>query len=233
MFLYLLQSNKLQITSLITYIAVCLGLFPVLTYIFTRNKPKTASIISFYLVAGFATDLLITPILSDSVETKFLGAKLFTVIEFSLLSIFLFDFINHNKKKFIFTSGSVLFIVSIIYENLISSNTNFDSITTGLCALLIISYSLISLFEKISNPKTIFKLDWIFIATTSFIIYFSGTFFIYILSKSNFFDEDFQSSYIIINSSILLVRNSLLSISFYTLAKNSNSNTNSMSLATQ
>ena len=196
-----------------------LGLLPVVSFLFTNNKPKSAKIICLYLLGGFTIDLLITPLFSDSVNSQFVGSKIFTLIEFGFLSIFMYKQLILKKKYILFSISSILFAFSFLFENLISSNNNFDSISTGVCALSIILYSIFYLFEKISTTDAKYEFDWISISVISFLIYFSGTFFIYILSKNNFFDQDFQSSYTLINSVILIIRNSLLSIAFFTLVK--------------
>ena len=199
--------------------AVFLGLLPVISLLFKNNRPQSAKIISLYLLGGFITDLLITPIFSDSVNSQFVGSKIFTLIEFYFLSIFMYKQLVLKRKYIIFSISTILFSFSILYENLISYNNNFDSISTGVCALSIIVYCMFYLFEKISTPDANYKFDWISISVISFLIYFSGTFFIYILSKNNFFNQDFQSSYILINAVILIIRNSLLSIGFFSLLK--------------
>jgi len=87
--------------------------------------------------------------------------------------------------------------------------------------LLILIFSLIYLFSKVnynSNPEN-FKIDGAFLVVSSIIIYFSGTFFIYILSKNNYFDENFRSLYSLINALVLITRNLIILTAFITELK--------------
>jgi two-component system, NarL family, sensor kinase len=109
----------------------------------------------------------------------------------------------------------------VFTENVLINNQSFDSISTGVSALMILIFSIIYLFSRIkynTNPE-IFKIDGSFLVVSSIIIYFSGTFFIYILSKNNYFDENFRLSYSLINALVLIVRNILILTAFITELK--------------
>lgn len=87
--------------------------------------------------------------------------------------------------------------------------------------MLILIFSIIYLFSKVnynSNPEN-FKIDGSFLVVSSIIIYFSGTFFIYILSKNNYFDENFRSLYSLINALVLITRNLIIITAFITEIK--------------
>jgi hypothetical protein len=121
----------------------------------------------------------------------------------------------------IFIAFTSLFAFTLFTENILIQNQNFDSISTGVSALLILIFSLIYLFSKVnynSNPEN-FKIDGPFLVVSSIIIYFSGTFFIYILSKNNYFDENFRSLYSLINALVLITRNLIILTAFITELK--------------
>jgi len=124
--------------------------------------------------------------------------------------------IKSRIRKRIFISFTSLFSITLFTENILIQNQNFDSISTGVSALLILVFSLIYLFSKVnynSNPEN-FKIDGAFLVVSSIIIYFSGTFFIYILSKNNYFDENFRSLYSLINATVLITRNLIILAAF-------------------
>jgi len=202
---------------------------PSLIYLINRQKVKKYAIISYYLLFGVFTDLFLSPTIDVFFKTPFGGARIFSIVEFSLLSFFIYrNTISNNKAK-LFLLGSITFLVTTIYENFISSYNNFDSITTGISALIILIYSIFYLFQIISSPKGMPKLDASFTIIISFIIYFAGTFFIYILSKNNFIDKSFQELYTLINSSILILRNIIITTAFLQSSKQENFNHNQLS----
>ncbi len=168
--------------------------------------------------------MLISPLFLMIFKSPFLGAHLFTLIEFSIISIFLFSNSHATQKKLIFSIGSIFFIFSFIYENFIIVQQNFDSISTGISGLVILIYCIYYLFHKVNQPNGLINLDHSFLVIVSFIIYFAGTFFIYILSKNNLFDEKFQKSYVIINSLILFLRNLIITFAFAQKLKESKLN---------
>jgi hypothetical protein len=171
-------------------------------------------LIAVYLFLGIFIDLFVSPFFLLVFKSPFLGAHLFTLIEFLLLSIYLFIHIYTEKKILLFGLGSFLFLSLFIYENFIITQKNFDSISTGISALIILIYSIYYLFHKINTPTGLINFDLSFLIIVSFIIYFSGTFFIYILSKNNLVDTNFQQSYILINTLILVLRNLIISFAF-------------------
>jgi hypothetical protein len=128
---------------------------------------------------------------------------------------------NATQKKILFGIGSIIFLFFFSYENFIIIQKNFDSISTGISGLIILIYCVYYLFQKISQPNGLIDFDHNFFIIVSFIIYFAGTFFIYILSKNNFLDQKFQNSYILINSLILVTRNLLISFAFLLKIKES------------
>jgi len=110
---------------------------------------------------------------------------------------------------------SLLFIIFSIFDFFYSKSNTFDSNPTGIACILILSYSIYYLFEKIKTPDSLFLYStpnfWIVV---SLIIFFSGTFFIYIFSQSNFNNPEFKSTFNIINSSFNILKNLLFSIAF-------------------
>lgn len=164
--------------------------------------------------------MFITPLGLLLFDSEFFGIKIFTFFEFLLISIFYYERIFIRNKNLIFTFFSSLFLGTLLYENLTEENSSFDSFSVGVSAITILTYSIIFLYSIVSNTKKVIKIDWQFIISTALIIYFSGTFFIYILSKNNFYYKDFQASYDLINPIILITRNSMFLFAFVNYRKN-------------
>ena len=86
---------------------------------------------------------------------------------------------------------------------------DFDSLPTGIEAIILIIFSILCLLE-ILNSNDIFKKSktWI---SFGIIIYFSGSFFLFILSSSNLKYEAFANDYAMIVSIFNIVKNLLFS----------------------
>jgi len=209
--------NTYPITTYLLYLSLILGLIPIVLSVFSPKKTKNLRIVTIYLFTALFTDLFLNPISRVYFNSPFFAAKVFTVIEFVLISIYLFPLIQLKIKKSIFLVFSSLFFITIFIENILINNENFDSFSTGVSALIVLIYSIIYLFSKISfdsNPDS-FKIDATFLIVSSMIIYFSGTFFIYILTKNNFLDKDFRSSYSLINALVLTSRNIIIVFAYF------------------
>lgn len=193
-----------------------MGCIPIGISVFFQKKTKDLRIITIYLFVTFFTDLFLIPISKVYFNSPFIASKIFTAIEFGLVSIYLYPLIKLNIKNSIFILFSSLFAITIFTENILISNQNFDSISTGVSALLILILSIIHLFSRVSYNSNleIFKIDASFLIVSSIIIYFSGTFFIYILTKNNFLDVNFRTSYSLINALVLIIRNLIIVIAF-------------------
>ncbi len=171
--------------------------------------------ILLYLIFGILTDTFIFPIVLHRTNNQFITYRFFTILEYILLSSFLYFNIKSKVFKRIVFILSILFIVYSIYDLINSKSNSFDSRPTGIACILILTYSIFYLFEKIKTPDSLFLYStpnfWVVVAL---IIYFSGTFFIYIFSQSNFNDPGFKSLFSIINSSFNIFKNLLFSIAF-------------------
>jgi hypothetical protein len=209
--------NTYPITTYLLYLSLLLGFIPIVISVLFPKKTKNLRVISIYLFTALFTDLFLNPISKVYFNSPFIASKIFTVIEFALVSLYLFPLIQLKTKKSIFITFSSLFVVTIFTENILIKNQSFDSFSTGVSALIVLIYSIIYLFSKVSfdtNPES-FKLDKTFLIVSSILIYFSGTFFIYILIKNNYLYEDFRSSYSLINALVLTTRNLIIVFAFF------------------
>ena len=204
------------ITTYLLYLSLFLCFVPIVISVFYQKKTRSLRIICFYLLITLFTDLFLNPISKIYFNSPFVGAKIFTAVEFGLVSLYLYPLIQLKIKKLIFIVFSSIFVITIITENILIDNQNFDSVSTGVSALLILILSILYLFSRVSyNPNLeIFKIDSPFLIISSIIIYFSGTFFIYILTKNNFLDENFRISYSLINALVLIIRNLIIVVVF-------------------
>ena len=108
----------------------------------------------------------------------------------------------------------ILFIVfGLIDYFFITNEKTFNSITASVQAVLIIGLCLYYFFDQLKQPTPMVINTsinfWIIIA---FLIYLSGTFFLYLMAENMIKDRAFYKQYAIINSSFNVIKNVLLSV---------------------
>lgn len=152
-------------------------------------------------------------------ELEAITVASYTIFEYFFFAFFLyFSLKNINNKKAL-QIGSLVFTLSAIlnlYSNLTSSvNIQvFDTLTVSVSAITLIIFCLIFLFEKIQKPDIGFiyakKSFWIVVGI---MIYFSGTFFLF-LQYSELSEKE-QENFWIINWFCIILKNIFFAIAFY------------------
>jgi len=104
----------------------------------------------------------------------------------------------------------ILEIIDIIFIN---KGEAFDSFTSGIECIIILFLCIAYLFVQLrgSISLSIYS-TFDFWVVITFLIYFSGTFFLYILAQSMGRDVSFQRQYFIINIAFNILKNILLCI---------------------
>ena len=181
-------------------------------------------------------------------DSELYSFRLFTIVEYSIISLFIFKLIESNQFKNIIKLGSITFLLAAIldiytssftdFDSLptglesksvnelaailviyTSSFTDFDSLPTGLESILILAYCLFFIYERITSTSFSFNgTVWI---TTGFILFFSGTFFLFILSQNNFKDSSFILTYGYIVAIFSIIKNMFITIGIATETNNS------------
>jgi len=203
------------IEKLLINTAIYSAFIPIGLFFFYKRKETGLIFILIYLISGLLTDLLIYPIVRHYTNNEFITYRIFTLLEYFLLSYFIYFNLKSKLFKRFIVILSTLFLLFSIFDLINSKSRSFDSSPTGIACILILSYSIFYLFEKIKNPDSLFLYStsnfWVIVA---FIIFFSGNFFIFIFTQSNYSDPAFQSVFTIINSSFNILKNLLFSIAF-------------------
>ncbi len=188
---------------------------PVIFYVsfLRRNKHEGLQVIFIYCATSLGTEIL-GPILKKvfSVNTFYILAS-FTVIEYSLLTIFLYQSIKEPRNKYVPIIGSVAFFVIAIMNFLQGRTSNFDSYSASVEAILIIIYSLLFLYGQIKDPAILFvyntKKFWV---VSAFFIYFSSTLFLFLYAAT--FTKQEHNNYWYINNLFDIIKNILFCIAF-------------------
>ena len=110
---------------------------------------------------------------------------------------------------------SIGFYAVCTFDVIQSSSSSFDSLPSGSSAILLIVYSIFSLYELlISNDQTFIYEKSKFWFTTAYVMYFAGTFFIFISAQNNFQNPVYFSFFQSLNDFFTIIRNILFSIGF-------------------
>jgi hypothetical protein len=134
----------------------------------------------------------------------------FNIIQFTLFSLFFYFSLKEKKLKYIPIIGAVVFYV-IAIRNFTSGT--FDTFSLALASVFFIPYCILLLYEQIRETDVVFvynnKKFWIIIA---FLLYFSGTLFLYIYIST--LPEKQRASYWQINNFFEILKNILFSVAF-------------------
>jgi hypothetical protein len=128
---------------------------------------------------------------------------------------------NRIFKTIILFSGIAFYAFAIwLYIYMIGDNEkSFDSLPASVESILIVAYSIFYLFDQMNKPQVIFIYQepnfWFVVA---FIIYFSGTLFLFIQASN--LDREIRDNFWKINLFLNITKNILFAIAFSTKKSN-------------
>jgi hypothetical protein len=127
----------------------------------------------------------------------------------------LYSVIDNRIFRAIILASSVVFYVFVIYYFLTTKNNTFDSLPASLEAILIVAFSIFYLFDQMNKPQVIFIYQepnfWFVVA---FILYFSGTLFLFIQASN--LSKEVRDNFWKINLFLMIIKNILFAIAFST-----------------
>jgi hypothetical protein len=184
-----------------------------------KSKQRFFSLIAFYSFYCIFSDLVLSKLSLKYLESELYSFRLFTIVEYSIITFFIFQLIESDLFKKLIKTGSIIFIIVSILDIYTSSFTSFDSLPSGLESILILSYCLFFVYEKMTSTDFSFNgTIWI---TIGFILFFSGTFFLFILSQNNFKDSSFILTYGYIVAIFNIIKNLFITIGIISESNNS------------
>ena len=182
--------------------------------LFKRNsKQKSLRVILFYILYCIFNEGLGFYLQSIHSEKFLIFFYSFTILEFSFFSLFIFVVIPDSIVKkivpYLWLSFIIFYFIDLVFVN---KGKGFDSVATGIECILVLfmCISYIFLILRKSNNLLIYS-TFEFSIVITFLIYFSGTFFLYILAESMRYNLAFRKQYSIINLSFNILKNLLLS----------------------
>lgn len=198
--------------SFLSKISVILPIF-FFIFFFKRNRSGGFWVIFVYCILSFITDNAFT---HQALEAySFYIFSTFTVIEYTLFTLFLYRSLKEKVFKIIMIGCSAIFYFIAILNFLTDKKNleSFDSMSASLEASLIIVYSIFFFYEQIKDPTVFYiyylKKFWIVIAL---LIYLSSTLFLFIYAAT--FTSQQQKTYWGINNISDVIKNLLFTISF-------------------
>lgn len=180
-----------------------------------RNNIQFWILFLFYFIYSLLNNIVLILLPRPPLLEEAFYYRIFTIIEFSVISYFFYG-ISHIRilKRFILFLSLAGLIFFLVRFTLFKSNDALGSLEITIVSIQIIIYSLFYLFEQIQEPRNFLIYNTTeFWFVTGVLIYFSGTFFIFIYTKDYLANnDDFAQLYNIINSSLYLVKNLLVTI---------------------
>lgn len=208
--------------DLLAYIITFIHILPPVVYaIYYKRNNKLSRIILFYCIYSIINEAarqapFIESLIPDSSQADSIFLSSFTIIEYLFFAYYLFHILKNRKFKVFLTLSSIVFLVVAtlnLVRLLTTSAGNFDAIPISVGSIILIIVSILYLFEAIQDPEIIFVYSkqsfWIIIGI---MIYFSGTFFLFLQYDS--LTQDEKNSFWIISIICFVLKNIFFSISF-------------------
>ena len=208
MYLYLV-SNKTKIDNLIIYISISLSLLPI--FLSWGSKLNVNLLLIFsYSIYSFFSDVFLNRFFQLNFGSEIISYRLFTIVEFSIfISLIYFNAKNKMIKNLTLLS-IFAFIISLIVDFGEFNIYDFDSLPTGVESIFIITLTIACIREKLMNQRIFTNLDiWIHFGN---LIYFSGLFFLFILSQKNIHNSEFANIFSIATAVFNIIKNITYSI---------------------
>ena len=191
---------------------------PLTIFFFSKKKQNGLWLIAFYLFYSMLTDLVLNKLSLKFFDSEIYSYRLFTIVEFTVLSFYLLKELVSDKFRLFIKISSLVFGAFVLFDLMTGTLNEFDSIPTGVESILILCSSLLVLYERIiKNEEYNVSSIWI---SVGIVLFFSGTFFLFILSESNFNDSAFSETYSYILASFKIISYILFSIGILLENKN-------------
>ena len=190
-------------------------LLPVVLYLSfrRRNQQEGLQVIFIYCLISLAIEILAPMLIKNFRISNFYLYASFTILEYTLLTIFLYRSVKDSRLRYIPIIGSIAFFAMVVANFLLYHSSKFDSLSASIEAILIIIYSILFLYGQIKDPSILFvyytKKFWVVIAI---FIYFSSTLFLFLYAAT--FTNQEHKSYWYINNIFDIIKNILFCIAF-------------------
>lgn len=185
--------------------------------IFARQKKdKALRVLFYYIIYSFLNDQLILFLSGTSLDDKttFLLNSLFTIVEYSLFSFFIYLSISGKIFKILIVIASIGFLVFAIRDFFThKENPVFDSLPASIESILILIYCIFYFFDQLSKPTITFLYQTsTFWLVLGLMVYTAGTFFLFLQAADA--PREVIDRFWTINLICNILKNAFLSIGF-------------------
>jgi len=158
-------------------------------------------------------------LLHDAIRDKALIYNLlsvYTVLEYSTFAFVLYSITESRRFRKIILFASIPFYIFTVAYYLLSDHSNaFDSLPASIEAIFIVAFSILYLFDQLNKPQVFFIYqEPAFWFVVGFVIYFSGTLFLFIQASN--LDRTIRDNFWIITLFSNIAKNILFAIAFST-----------------
>ena len=177
-----------------------------------RKKSKSLNFLSFYLFFCLVSDLILNKLSLKYFNSEIYSYRIFTIVEFCSIIFYSYYTTQNNLIKKLILGTLLLFFCSQLYDIIYNNTFDFDSIPVGIESVSILIVSILLIYNKLTNesPENIFSPE--VIISIAFILFFAGTFFLFILSQQNFYKKSFNETFSYIVASFNIIKNTLITI---------------------
>lgn len=179
-----------------------------------KSKEKTLRVVLFYILYCIVNEGMSFYLQSFGSPNTVYLFLLFTIVEYSFFCYFIYLILPKNlvKRSVPFVWIGFLLFAFIDYA-FFSKAQEFDSIASGIESIIVLMLSIYFLFSQVKGANSLLIYSTFnFWAVIAFLIYFSGTFFLYLMTERMMHDVSFQKQYFVINISFNILKNLLLCV---------------------
>ena len=205
------------IFKILLYFHLTFTALPLVFYLLfkRKSKDKALRVVLFYIIYCILNEA-INFYLQAIIHTRdvTLLFPLFTIAEYTFFCFFLYCvFPDKNFKKLVLLVWAAFLTFAFIDFSFLSKGQEFDSFTSGIESILVIFLCIYYLYTELKGSinLTIYS-TFNFWVVVTFLIYFCGTFFLYIMAESMRESITFQKQYFVINISFNILKNTLLCV---------------------
>jgi hypothetical protein len=163
-------------------------------------------VVFIYILLSFIFDIFYSSSFGRNYRSSLWA---FTIVEYALLSYFLYLAFSSNIIKQIVKFLSIIVIAILLIVFVKSDKSNFDSFSASFESIIIIILSIIYFFERVNDDQNtfIFSSSYFWVVF-GFLAYMSGTLFLFIMANQN------VDKYWFINNIFNIITNLLFGIAF-------------------
>lgn len=179
------------------------------------SKQRSLRVILFYILYCIVNEGMSFYLQSIIKTPNFIMLlNLFTIIEYTFFCYFIYLIQPKGRLRKIVPFLWIGFILFAFADYVFFNKTHeFDSFASGIEAIIVLVLCMAYLFSQVrGNNSLLIYSTFNFWVVIAFFIYFSGTFFLYLMTDKMRVSVSFQKMYFVINISFNILKNLLLCV---------------------